>query len=56
LLAGVVTATVTVAVPDFVVSCVLVAVTVTEPAVLGTVSNPPVVIVPVLVVHVTAEL
>jgi hypothetical protein len=48
--------TVTVAVPDFVLSCVLVAVTVTEAADAGAVKTPLELIVPPLVVHVTAEL
>lgn len=48
--------TVTVAVPAFVVFCVLVAVTVTEPAALGAVNMPLELIVPALEVHVTAEL
>lgn len=48
--------TVTVAVPDFAVFCVLVAVTVTDPAALAAVNRPPVLIVPALAVHVTAEL
>lgn len=48
--------TVTVAVPDLVVSCVLVAVTVTDPAELGAVNNPLPLIVPPLAVHFTAEL
>ena len=49
-------ATVIVAAPDLVVSCVLVAVTVTDPVELGAVNNPPPLIVPPLAVHVTAEL
>jgi hypothetical protein len=48
--------TATVAVPDFVVSCVLVAVTVTGPTVEGAVSRPLAVIDPALALHVTAEL
>ena len=48
--------TVTVAVPDFVASCALVAVTVTVPAALGAVSAPLDVIVPAFALHVTAEL
>lgn len=49
-------ATVTVAVPAFAVFCVLVAVTVTDPAALGAVNMPLELIVPALEVHVTAEL
>jgi len=48
--------TVIVAVPDFVVSCVLVAVTITDPAEPGAVNNPLPLIVPPLAVHFTAEL
>jgi hypothetical protein len=49
-------ATLIVAVPDLLVSCVLVAVTVTDPVELGAVNNPLPLIVPPLAVHVTAEL
>jgi len=49
-------ATVIVAIPALLPSCVLVAVTVTDPVVLGAVNNPPLLIVPPLAVHVTAEL
>ena len=49
-------ATVIVAVPDLLVSWVLVAVTVTDPAEPGAVNNPLPLIVPPLAVHVTAEL
>ena len=48
--------TVTGAIPDFVVSCVLVAVTVTVPAVAGAVKSPLVPMVPPLADHFTAEL
>jgi hypothetical protein len=48
--------TVTVAVPDTVVSCTLAAVTVTVEAVDGAVNTPFVVIAPALADHVTAEL
>lgn len=48
--------TVIVAVPDLVASCVLVAVTVTDPVELGAVNNPLLLIVPPLAVHFTAEL
>jgi len=48
--------TVTDAVPDFVVSWVLVAVTVTLPGEAGAVKSPPVLIVPPPADHVTAEL
>jgi len=48
--------TVIIAVPDLVVSCVLVAVTVTDPADPGAVNNPLLLIVPPLAVHFTAEL
>jgi hypothetical protein len=48
--------TVTDAVPDFVGSCLLVAVTVTAPAVAGAVSNPLVFMAPLLADQVTAEL
>ena len=48
--------TVTDAVPDLVGSCVLVAVTVTVPAVAGAVRMPLVLTVPPLADHVTAEL
>jgi len=48
--------TLTIAVPDLVVSCVLVAVTVTLPAAAGAAKRPPVLIVPPLADHVTAEL
>jgi len=48
--------TVTEAVPDFVASCVLVAVTVAVPAVAGAVKSPLVLMVPTLEDHVTAEL
>ena len=48
--------TMTDAVPDFVGSCVLVAVTVTVPAVAGAVRMPPALTVPPLADHVTAEL
>ena len=49
-------ATVIVAFPDLLVSCVLVAVTVTDPVELGAVKNPLLLIVPPLAVHFTAEL
>jgi len=49
-------ATVIVAVPNLLVSCVLVAVTVTDPVEPGAVNNPLPLIVPPLAVHVTAEL
>jgi hypothetical protein len=49
-------ATITVAVPDLLASCVLVAVTVTVPAELGEVSIPLELIDPLLAVHVTVEL
>jgi len=45
-----------VAVPDFVASCVLVAVTVTLPAEAGAVKTPLAFSVPLLADHVTAEL
>jgi hypothetical protein len=48
--------TVTVAVPDFVVSSTLVAVTVTVPAVAGAVSSPVAAMLPALADHVTFEL
>lgn len=48
--------TVTVVLPETDVVCVLVAVTVAFPAVLGAVSNPAALIVPALALHVTAEL
>ncbi len=48
--------TVIVAVPDLLVSCVLVAVTVTDPVEPGAVNNPPLLIVPPLAIHVTVEL
>ncbi|HSY01456.1 MAG TPA: hypothetical protein VK819_04855 [Acidobacteriaceae bacterium] len=48
--------TATVAVPAFALFCVLVAVTVTDPAALGAVNMPLELIVPALEVHVTAEL
>jgi len=48
--------TVTDAVPDFVGSCMLVAVTVTAPAEAGAVKTPLAFTVPLLVDHVTAEL
>jgi hypothetical protein len=48
--------TVIVAVPALVVSCVLVAVTVTDPVELGAVNKPLPLIVPPLAVQVTAEL
>ena len=48
--------TVTVVVPDLVVSCVDVAVIVTELALLGAVKLPEELIVPALALHVTAEL
>ena len=48
--------TMTDAAPDLVVSCVLVAVTVTDPAAAGAVKSPAVLIVPVETDHVTAEL
>ncbi len=48
--------TVIIAVPDLLVSCVLVAVTVTDPAELGAVNIPLLVIVPPLAVHFTPEL
>jgi hypothetical protein len=53
---GGVDCTVTAAVPDFVVSWVLVAVTVTVPAVAGAVKSPLALMVPPLADHVTAEL
>ena len=53
---GVVAFTVIVAVPDLVVSCVLVAVTVTDPDEPGAVNNPLPLIVPPLAVHFTPEL
>jgi hypothetical protein len=53
---GGVEVTVTVAVPDLVASCVLVAVAVTAPTVAGAVSNPLALIAPALALHVTAEL
>ncbi len=53
---GGVACTVIIAVPDLVVSCVLVAVTVTDPAEPGAVNNPLPLIVPPLAVQVTAEL
>ena len=52
----VVDCTATDAVPDFVVSCVLVAVTVMLPAVAGAVRSPLELMVPLLVDHFTAEL
>jgi len=48
--------TVTVAVPHMVVSCVEVAVMVTEPALLGAVNSPKELIVPALAPQLTAEL
>lgn len=48
--------TVTFAVPDLVVSCIDVAVTVTLPAVLGAVRSPDELIVPALALQVTVEL
>jgi hypothetical protein len=48
--------TVIVARPDLIVSCVLVAVTVTDPAEPGAINSPLPLIVPALAVHVTAEL
>jgi hypothetical protein len=48
--------TLTVAFPDFVASCVLVAVTITLPAEAGAVNNPPALMLPPLALHVTAEL
>jgi small basic protein len=48
--------TLTVAVPDLVVSCVDVAVTVTLPAVLGAVRSPDELMVPALALQVTVEL
>lgn len=48
--------TMTDAAPDLVVSCVLVAVTVTDPAAAGAVKSPAVLIVPAETDHVTAEL
>jgi hypothetical protein len=48
--------TVTAVVPDFVVSCVLVAVTVTLPAEVGAVKSPLTLTVPALADQVTAEL
>ena len=48
--------TVTEAVPDLVVSCVLVAVMVTDPAVAGAVNRPAVLIAPAAADHVTEEL
>lgn len=48
--------TVIIAVPDFELSCILVAVTVTAPGEVGAVNNPLDAIVPELVDHVTAEL
>jgi hypothetical protein len=56
LLCGADVCTVTVADPDCVVSCVLVAVTVTDPAVAGAVSNPAAVMLPELTDQLTAEL
>jgi hypothetical protein len=56
LLCGVCNCTVTAAVPDFVVSWVLVAVTVTVPAVAGAVKSPLALMVPPLADHVTEEL
>lgn len=53
---GAVDFTVIVAFPDLLVSCVLVAVTVTDPVELGAVKSPLLLIVPPLAVHVTAEL
>ena len=53
---GEVNCTVMAAVPAFVVSCVLVAVTVTVPAAAGAVKSPLGVILPPLADHVTAEL
>ncbi len=53
---GEVNCTATEAVPDLVVSCVLVAVTVIRPAVAGAVKSPLVLIVPPLADHFTAEL
>jgi hypothetical protein len=54
--AGVAACTVTLAVPDLLVSCALVAVKVTVPAVGGAVKSPPELIVPALAVHITVEL
>jgi small basic protein len=48
--------TATIAVPDLLVSCVDVAVTVTLPAVLGAVRTPDELIVPALALQVTVEL
>ena len=48
--------TLTVAVPDLVVSCVDVAVTVTLPAALGAVRSPEELMLPVLALQVTVEL
>jgi len=56
LLRGVCNCTVTVAAPDWDVSCALVAVTVTLPAVAGAVKSPLGFTVPSLADHVTAEL
>ena len=56
LLDGTVSCTATVASPGLVVSCVLVADTVTSPLVAGAVSRPDGVIVPAVEDHVTAEL
>jgi hypothetical protein len=56
LLCGVCNCAVTAAVPDFVVSWVLVAVTVTVPAVAGAVKSPLALMVPPLADHVTEEL
>ncbi len=53
---GAITCTITGAVPDFVASCVLVAVTVTLPAEAGAVNSPLELMLPPLAVHVTAEL
>ncbi len=53
---GEITCTITGAVPDFVASCVLVAVTVTLPAEAGAVNNPLELMLPPLALQVTAEL
>ena len=55
-LVGGVDCTVSIAVPDFVVSCVLVAVTITVPAEAGDVKSPLESMVPALADQVTAEL
>ncbi len=53
---GEITCTITGAVPDFVASCVLVAVTVTLPAEAGAVKSPLELMLPPLALQVTAEL